>query len=144
VGALSLDPAGPSLGFGGHDRNLDAVHQHIHFRNVLFANHWQDELFGATDFLLIPLADLRANGLGGAFDGLGGNVQTGEQFHRLAPRSERHLTAYYSFHASHARGGFQTGNTQFDVGRVLSFRAIGAQMIRASQFDRPQHGQHGL
>src|ERR1700687_1700788 len=25
AGALSLDPAHPSLGFGGHDRNLDAV-----------------------------------------------------------------------------------------------------------------------
>ena len=80
AGALSLDPAGASLGFGGHDRNLDAVHQHIHFRNVLFANHWQDELFSATDFLLVLLGDLRANGLGGAFDGFGGDVQTGEQF----------------------------------------------------------------
>src|ERR1700732_5349728 len=40
AGALSLDPSGPSLGLGGHDGNLDAVHQHIHFRNVLFRDFW--------------------------------------------------------------------------------------------------------
>src|SRR5438132_13734370 len=34
AGALSVDPARPSLRFGGHNRNLDAVHQHIHLRNV--------------------------------------------------------------------------------------------------------------
>ena len=123
-----------SLGFGGHDGDLDAVHQHIHFRNVLFGNHGQDELFGATDFLLVPLGDLRANGLGGAFDGFGGDVQTGEQFHRLAPRSERHLTAHHGFHASHAGRGFQTSDTQFGVSRVLSLGAIGAQEIRAVEF----------
>src|ERR1700693_5533527 len=64
---------------------------------------------------LVPLGDLRANGLSSAFDGFGGNVQTGEQFHRLAPRNERHLTAHHGCHASHPRGRFQTGNTQFDV-----------------------------
>src|SRR6266566_1516537 len=42
AGTLSLDPARSSLGFGGHDGDLDAVHQHIYFRNVLFANHGQD------------------------------------------------------------------------------------------------------
>src|SRR5229473_4799315 len=84
AGALSLDPARPSLGFGSHDGNLDAVHQYIHFRDILFGNHGQDELFGATDFLLVPLGDLRANSLGGAFDGFGRDVQTRKQFHRLA------------------------------------------------------------
>lgn len=78
AGALSLGPACPSLGFSGHYRNLDAIHQHIHFRNILFGNHGQDELFGATDFLLIALADLRANSFGGPFDGFGVDVETGE------------------------------------------------------------------
>src|SRR5580658_214131 len=55
AGALSFDPARPSLGFGGYDRDLDAIHQHIHYRNVPFRNHGQDELFGAADFLLVPL-----------------------------------------------------------------------------------------
>src|SRR5579859_7897893 len=31
------------------------------------------ELFGATDFRFVRLGDLRANGLGGAFDGFGGD-----------------------------------------------------------------------
>src|SRR5580704_12710479 len=35
AGALSFDPARAPLGFGGYDRNLDTVHLHIHFRNVL-------------------------------------------------------------------------------------------------------------
>ena len=144
AGALSLDPPRPSLGFGGHDGDLDAVHQHIHFLNVLFANHGQDELFGATDFLLVVLGDLRANRLGGAFDGFGGNVQAGQQFHRLAGRSKRHLTAHHSLHVPYARRGLQTSHTQFDVSWVLSFRAMGAQVIRAAQFDHPQHGQQGL
>src|ERR1035437_9091951 len=78
---------------------------------VLFRNHGQDELFGARDFLLVPLGDLRADGLGGAFDGFGGNIQTREQFHRLASRSERHLTAHHSFHASYARRGLQVSDT---------------------------------
>ena len=81
----------------------------------------------------VPLGDLRANGLGGAFDGFGGDVQTREQLHRLAPRSERHLTAHHGFHASHARRGFQTSDTQFGVNRVLAFGAIGAHVIRAPQ-----------
>src|SRR6266496_5512921 len=54
AGALSLDPARPSLGFGGNDGNLDTVHQHIHFRDILFGYHGQNELFGAPDFLLVP------------------------------------------------------------------------------------------
>jgi NAD(P)-dependent dehydrogenase (short-subunit alcohol dehydrogenase family) len=33
-------------------------------------------LFGTTDFLLVPLGDVRANGLGGAFD-LAKNVPLG-------------------------------------------------------------------
>src|SRR5712691_426106 len=99
----------------------------IHFHNVLFKNHGQDELFGATDFLLVPLGDLRANSLGGAFDGFGGDIQAGQQFHRLAGRSERHLTAHHSLHAPYARRGLQTSDTQFDVSRVLSFRAMGAE-----------------
>jgi len=101
-------------------------------------------LFGAADFLCVLLADLRASGLGGAFDGFGGDVQTGQQFHRLTPRCERHLTAHHGFHASDARRGFQTGDTQFGVHRVLAFRAMGARVIRAPQLDRPQDGQHGL
>jgi hypothetical protein len=72
------------------------------------------------------------------------NVQTGEQFHRLAPRSERHLTAHHGLHASHAGGRFQTGNTQFGVNRELTLGAIVAQEIGTVEFDRPQHGEHGL
>src|ERR1700685_1695687 len=75
AGALSLDPARPSLGFGGYDRNLDTVHQHIHYRNVPFRDPGEGDRFGAADFLLVPLGDLRADGLGSAFDGFGGNVQ---------------------------------------------------------------------
>ena len=91
-----------AFGFGGHDRDLDAIHQHIHFRNVLFGNNGQDELFGAVDFLLVPPGDLRANGLGRAFDGFGGDFQTRQHLHRLAARSERHLAAHHGFHASYA------------------------------------------
>src|SRR5438132_7493617 len=39
AGALSLDPAGSSFGFGGHDGNLNAIHQHIHLRYILFQDH---------------------------------------------------------------------------------------------------------
>jgi len=73
-GALSFDSAGSPFGFGGHDRDLDAVDQHIHFRNALFQDHGQDELFGMADFLRVMLGDPRANGLGGAFDGFGSDV----------------------------------------------------------------------
>jgi hypothetical protein len=99
----SILPARPSVS-AANNRNLDAVHQHIHLWNVLFRNHGQDELFGTTDFLLVPLGDLVANGLGGAFDGFGRNIQAGEQFRGLAPRSESHLTAHHGLHASHAPG----------------------------------------
>src|SRR5450759_1914667 len=53
AGTLSLDPARSSLGFGSHDGDLDANHKQLHFRNVLFENDGQGELFGATDFLLV-------------------------------------------------------------------------------------------
>src|SRR5436190_14332940 len=74
AGTLALDPAGPTLGFGGHDGDLDAIHQHIHYWYFLFKNHGQDELFGAAYLPIVPLSDLRANGLGGAFDGFGRDV----------------------------------------------------------------------
>src|ERR1039457_4190156 len=144
TGALSLDPARPPFGFGSHDGYLDAVHQYIHFRDVPFGNQRQNELFGAPDLLLVPLGDLRANGLCGAFDGFGGDVQPRQQLHRLARRSKRHLTAHHSFHAPYARRGFQASDTQFRVNRILSLRAIDAQEIGAPQLDRPQHGQYGL
>src|SRR5882757_11174894 len=32
AGAFAFDPARSPLSFGGHDRDLDAVYQHIHFR----------------------------------------------------------------------------------------------------------------
>jgi hypothetical protein len=44
-------------------------------------------LFSAGDFLLVTLADLRANGFGSAFDGFGGDIQT-----RRAPSSVRTLS----------------------------------------------------
>src|ERR1019366_7364898 len=135
AGALSLDPAGAPLGFGGHHGDLDAVHQHIHFRNVLFGNHGKDELFGAADFLLVSTGDLRANGFGGAFNRFGGDLQTREHFHRLATRRKRHFTAHHRLHASYAGRRFQTGDTQFDVSRVLSLRAMVAQEIGAVEFD---------
>src|SRR5438552_3929100 len=74
AGPLALDAAGTTLRFGSHDGDLDAIHQHIHLRYFLFKNHRQDELFGAADLPIVPLSDLRANGLGGAFDGFGRNV----------------------------------------------------------------------
>ena len=145
AGALSLDPAGAAFGFSGHDGDLDAVHQHIHFRNVLFGNHGQDELFGASDFLLVPLGDLRANGFGGAFDGFGGDFQAREHLHRFAPRGERHLAAHHGFHASYARRRFQTGDTQFARRPgTVPVRTMGAEVIRAGEPDRPHHGEHGL
>src|SRR5882724_10178407 len=36
AGTLALDPAGTALRFGGNDRELDAIHQHIHVRYFLF------------------------------------------------------------------------------------------------------------
>jgi len=49
----------------------------------LFRDHGQDELFGAIDLLLVALVDLRANGLGGAFDGFGGDDLLALQYHIL-------------------------------------------------------------
>src|SRR5881628_1491739 len=54
AGTLALDPAGPTLGFGGNDGDLDAIHQHIHYRYFLFKNHGQDELFGAAYLPIVP------------------------------------------------------------------------------------------
>src|SRR5450432_1270465 len=85
TGALALRSSGPAFGFSRNHGDLDTVHQHIHFRNVLFGNQRQDQLFGAADFLRVPLGDLRANGFGGAFNGFGGNVQTRQHLHRFAP-----------------------------------------------------------
>ena len=139
-----LDPTRSPFRFGGHHGKLDTIHQHIQFGNILFRNHGQDELFGANDLLLVALADLHANGLGGTFDGFGRNVQIGEQFQRPTACGERHLTAHHRFHASHARRGFQTVDIQLDVNRMLARGAIGAQVIRPLQLNRPKHGQHSL
>src|ERR1035438_6685709 len=49
AGALPLDSADPALGFRSHHGDLDAIHQHIHFRDDLFDNNGQDELFGAVN-----------------------------------------------------------------------------------------------
>src|SRR6266853_199828 len=76
TGRLAIRSSGPAFGFSRNNGDLDTIHQHIHFRNVLFGNQRQDQLFGAADFLRVPVGDLRANGFGGAFDGFGGDLQT--------------------------------------------------------------------
>jgi hypothetical protein len=102
AGALSLGSTGSAFGFGAHGRDLDAVHQHIDFRNGLFGNNGQNELFGAVDFLLVTAGDFRANALSRPFDGFGGDFQTRQDLHRLTGRPERHLTAHHGFHTSYA------------------------------------------
>jgi len=91
AGSLPLDSAAPALSFRGPHRDLDAVHQHIHLRDVLFGNNGQNELFGAVDFPLIARCDRRTNGLRGSFDSFGGDFQARQYLHRLAGRCERHL-----------------------------------------------------
>jgi len=101
-------------------------------------------LFSAGDFLLVPLGDLCTNGFGGTFDSFGGDLQAGEYLHRFASCGEWHLAAHHGFHAPYAGRGFQTGDTQFQVDRALARRAMDAEVIRASESDRPHHGQQGL
>src|SRR5580658_1576591 len=85
MGTLAFRPSAPSFGFSANHGDLDTVHQHIHFLNVLFGNQGQDQLFSASDFPLVPLSDLRADGLGSAFDGFGGDLQARQHLHRFAP-----------------------------------------------------------
>src|SRR5665213_1642142 len=51
--------------------DLDAIHQHIDFRDGLFENNGQAELFGAVNPGLATAGDFRAIALGRPFDGLG-------------------------------------------------------------------------
>ena len=90
AGPLSLDSASPALGFRGHDRDLDAIHQDIHFRDGLFGDDGQDQLFGAVDLLTVTEGDFRPNGLGSPFDGFGGDFQTCQYLHRFAGWDEQH------------------------------------------------------
>jgi hypothetical protein len=62
TGALALRSSGPAFGFSRNHGDLDTVHQHMHFRNVLFGNQRQDQLSGAADFLRVPrpLSSVRA------------------------------------------------------------------------------------
>jgi hypothetical protein len=100
---LAFRSSGPAFGFSGNNGDLYTVYQHIDIRNVLFGHQRQDQLLGATNFLSVPLGDLRANGFGGTFDGFDGDVQIREYLHRLAPCGERHLAAHHGFHAPNAR-----------------------------------------
>ena len=100
AGALSFDSADPALGFCSHNRDVDPIHEHIHFQDVLFGDNGQDELFGAVDLLLFSSGDFRANALRRPFDGFSGDFQTRQHLHRFARRHERHLGADHCFHAS--------------------------------------------
>src|ERR1700686_1640180 len=88
TGALAFRPSGAAFGFRKNDGDLDPVHQHIHFRDILFGNQGQNQLFGASDFLLVPPGDLRTNGFGSAFDSFGGDVQPREHLHRFGSQPE--------------------------------------------------------
>ena len=141
AGALPLDAARASLGLGGHHRHLHAIHEHIHFGNAAWGNDGQDKLFRAGDFPSVPLSDLRAHSLGGAFDGFGGDLQTGQQFHRFAGWCEGHFAAYHRRHAPDTRRGSPTGYTQLGVSGGLPLRAMRAQVIGAAHPYGPHHGQ---
>src|SRR5665213_1467491 len=129
AGSLSFDSAGPASGFGSHNRDLDAIDQHIHFRNALFGNNGQDKLFGPVDFLLLAEGYFRANALSRPFDGFGGDFQTRQYLHRLARWRERHLGTQHCFHASDAGRRFQPGNTHFTIRGMLSFGAMLTQVV---------------
>ena len=87
----------------------------------LFENHGQYKLFGAGDFLIVTLRDLRADSFRGALYGFGRDVQTRKQFDRLSSCGERHLAPHYSFHAPYAWRRFQIGYAQVGVHRACPF-----------------------
>ena len=141
---MSFDSAGPALGFSSHHGDLNAIHQDVHFRDGLFGNNGQDELFGALDLALVSEGDFRANALRRPFDGFGGDFQTCQHLHRFAGWCERHLGANHCFHASDTGGRFQTGNTQFFIDGMLSFQAIRAVIIGTQNLDRTDYRKKGF
>lgn len=77
----------------------------------------------AVDLFLLPLRDISANGFRAAFDGLGCDLQSGEQMHLLATVIERRILTHKSLHAPHAGREVCVVDVQFAVGGELAFMA---------------------
>ena len=78
MSTLALDFAHAALGLSGNNGNSRAIHQYVHFGDVLFTNQRKDQLLGAIHLLLFAAGYVGADTFRGSLDGFGGYLQPGE------------------------------------------------------------------
>jgi hypothetical protein len=92
-------------------------------------DHRQLQLHGAIDLLLLALCDISADRFGHSFDGLRGDLQASQQFHRLATVIERGVLFHQRLHAAHAGRELGVHDIEFLVGGELSLMAMRAEKV---------------
>ena len=100
----------------------------------------QVELLGALDRHLLAGFDVGAEGLGMAFDGLGGNVETGQDVELFTALLERSFAAHQRHHAAHAGRAGGACDVEFAVTRALSPAACRAEVVGALETHLAHHG----
>jgi hypothetical protein len=99
----------------------------------------QIQLQGALDLFQLAGGDVGSDGLGHSLHGLGGYLQTSQEFHPLAALLERGVLAERGLHAAHSGRELGIFDIQFDIGRELPGMAVRAQIVGA----RDSHLAHG-
>ena len=127
-------------GLGGHDGNARAVHFDVEQGHGGGGDVRQVELLGALDRHLLAGFDVGAEGLGMAFDGLGGNVETGQDVELFTALLERSFAAHQRHHAAHAGRAGGACDVEFAVTRALSPAACRAEVVGALETHLAHHG----
>jgi hypothetical protein len=118
-----------------------AVHLDVEDLRGGSADLGQVQLLGAVDLLLLIAFDAGADGLGLAFDGLGGDLQSGQQLELLAALLKAGLAAHHGHHPPHSGRKLGAFHVQLPVARALAPVATRAQIVVPLELHRPQSGQ---
>ncbi len=141
---LAVDFALAAEGFFLHHGNAGAIDLHIENGNRLALDSGQIQPHGALNLEVFPCLKVFADGLGLALDGLGGDLQTGQQTQLLAPLIERRRLAHQRLHAAHAGGERGVVDVEFGVGGKAAHVAVRAAVVGASDLAPTQRGEQRL
>jgi len=93
--------------------------------------HWEQELLGAPDILLLSSLNICTNRLGGPLDRFGGHLQACQEPELFAALSERRLASDGCQQAPYAGREIRFVDIQLNISGKLSMVALGTQVVGA-------------
>ena len=128
-------PANGLLLYYGNPR---AIHLHIQDSNGFTDHDRQMQLYGTRHFGALTSGEIFADAFGGTLHSLGGEFESGEQFHVLTVVSERRFGTNQGEHPAYTRRQLFVFDIKFRIERKLPLSADRAEEVRTADFHLAQ------